>query len=257
MKKLIRSVWNSKFGIYLRNASGIRTQYRKWWVKKEAFSASDNFLWRTDNGFSTEFRLTDIVGKFYDETSYIDMHIFDKMGRLINRLSFDISSGVKTITINANNALKNDYGTFAVFNRPNSNRDYKYAITNRCYTGYVKANTHPSFVHGNLISKLMTLSGSNKGKIESAFFNHRTRTDFFIQKNFSKFELNELVFANPMAYPITLNLLGDALVLKPGESKIYSFSGKDHAFVKISSDFYFPRPIIFSYKKNFFDVHHG
>ena len=134
IKYLLRKVWRTKGIIFVRNVIGFRPIYRKWHLLNRSYAASDQFLWRTDNSFHTEFRVSDIAGKYYQKESFLRVHIFDRLGREINCFERDFEEAVESILIDENNAEPDSYGTFSIFHIPRSGGDY--AITNRCYTGY-------------------------------------------------------------------------------------------------------------------------
>lgn len=224
---------------------------------EQSYAASDQFLWRTDNGFQTEFRVSDIVGKYYQEESYLRVHIFDRFGREISCFKRDFEKSAESIFIDGNNAESDSYGTFCVFHIPKQDANTSYAITNRCYTGYSRQGSIPSFVHGNLLSKICILGAESSYKLESGFINHKKMTEFYIQKDLNDFEKSELVFTNPLDISLNVMVGESSLNLKPGEVRLIKMDGHVSSPLKIKSDFFFPRPIIFSYRKKYFDVHHA
>ena len=44
---------------------------------KKSFLASDLFFWRTDQGYSTIFKASDILKKFYDEESALFLQAYN------------------------------------------------------------------------------------------------------------------------------------------------------------------------------------
>jgi hypothetical protein len=60
MKSLINKLANTNIGILLRNSLNYRPVSLKHFGKEDEFdypiSASDAFLWRTDNGYKTKFK---------------------------------------------------------------------------------------------------------------------------------------------------------------------------------------------------------
>ena len=257
IKNSLRRVWRTKASIFVRNLIGVRPIYRRWHLLERSYSASDQFLWRTDNDFQTEFRVSDIVGKYYQEKSYLRVHIFDRFGREINCFKRDFEKTVESIFIDENNAEPDSYGTFCVFHIPKQDAKISYAITNRCYTGYSRLGSIPSFVHGNLLSKICILGDENSYKVLSGFINHKKKTEFYIQKDLNDFEQSELVFTNPLETSLNMMVGEKSVKLQPGEVRLINIGGHLSLPFKITSDFFFPRPIIFSYRKNFFDVHHA
>ena len=67
MKSLIKKIVRSDFGIKLRNTIGIRPLSLSAGINKKFryTSISDAFPWRTDNGYKTTFKYSDILGLFY------------------------------------------------------------------------------------------------------------------------------------------------------------------------------------------------
>ena len=60
MKSLIKKLANTNFGIILRNSFNFKPVYLKYYEKNYPTSVSDAFLWRTDNGYKTKFKYSDI-----------------------------------------------------------------------------------------------------------------------------------------------------------------------------------------------------
>ena len=65
MKSFYNKLANTNLGISLRNSFNIRPIYYKYHKKNYAGSVSDAFLWRTDNGYKTKFKYSDILKLFY------------------------------------------------------------------------------------------------------------------------------------------------------------------------------------------------
>lgn len=257
MKNFLRKLWRTKLSIWVRNIVGIRPVYRRWYMLDQPYAASDQFFWRTDNEFKTHFRVSDIVGKYYGEKSRLRIHIFDRQGREINQFEKPVQEAVEHITIDKNNAAPNSYGTFNVFHIPDTGCETNFAITNRCYTGYSRLGSMPSFVHGNLLSKILLLGDGKNPKVVSGFLKHRKKTEFSIQKDFEHFDRSELVFVNPLDSCIKINVGETGFKLDPGAVQLVNLDKFVTRPVKIQSDFFFPRPIVFSFKQQYFDVHHG
>ena len=257
IKNLLRRVWRTKPSIFARNLIGVRPIYRRWQLLEQSYAASDQFLWRTDNDFQTEFRVSDIVGKYYQQKSLLRVHIFDRLGREINSFERDCEEAVERIFIDGSNAESDSYGTFCVFHIPKQGANVRYAITNRCYTGYSRLGSIPSFVHGNLLSKICILGADGSYKLVSGFIKHKKKTDFYIQKDHKSFEQSELVLTNPLEISVNVMVEEKSIKLKPGEVRLITIDGHVPSPLKIKSDFFFPRPIIFSYRNRYFDVHHA
>ena len=67
MKELLRPIYNHPSFVRLRNLLGLKTVIFK--DVKQPYSASDLFFWRTDNGFTTNFRASDIARNYFDKDS--------------------------------------------------------------------------------------------------------------------------------------------------------------------------------------------
>ena len=65
MKSLIKKLINTNSAIKIRNILGIRSVPMSINNIDSFASVSDAFCWRTDNGFSTIFKYSDILNIFY------------------------------------------------------------------------------------------------------------------------------------------------------------------------------------------------
>ena len=120
--------------------------------------------------------------------------------------------------------------------------------------GFSKNNNFFSYVHGNT---LVRGEGIDKDFEEVDFIKTSLfkKNIFKIQKKFTDFDKNEFFILNPTSKIINLEINKKKYRLKKFESIIVSINKIDT--VEIISNCYFLRPTIFSYKKSFFDVHHG
>ena len=66
---------------------------------------------------------------------------------------------------------------------------------------------------------------------------------------------SELFFTNPLEKEITIEVNENLLTIKPMET--VKTTVNEFELIKVKSNFGFPRPIVFSYKESFFDVHHA
>ena len=122
-------------------------------------------------------------------------------------------------------------------------------ISNRCYLGYSR-DKYVSFVHGNTLK----YSSIYSNKIYSNIVKTSLFKSKYIQKYFEDFDNNELFFSNPTDKTIRFSLKGKNYKLKSGHSISID---TNEPLVTIKSNCLFLRPTVFSYKKNFFDVHHS
>ena len=83
MKSLVKRLGNTDLGILLRNSINFKPIYYKYFRKKYPQSVSDAFLWRTDNGYKTKFKFSDILNLFYKiDNSWVELHIYSKKKRI-------------------------------------------------------------------------------------------------------------------------------------------------------------------------------
>ena len=84
MKSLVKKLANTDIGILLRNSLNIKPVSLKHFKKDYPISVSDAFLWRTDNGYKTKFKYSDILNLFYKiKDSWVEFHFFSKNNELI------------------------------------------------------------------------------------------------------------------------------------------------------------------------------
>ena len=116
---------------------------------------------------------------------------------------------------------------------------------------------HPVYsfsIHGNIpvVGKHITSKVIYKDFIlTSIFFNQK----YLIQQNLNDYDYSELFLSNPTSKIVKVYLNKKKYFLKENSSMIINIGNQ--SFVSIISNCYFLRPIIFNYKNNYFDVHHG
>ena len=258
MKLLVKKLANTNIGILLRNTLKFKSIGMKLFENDYPTCVSDAFLWRTDNGYKTKFKYSDILNLFYKiKNSWVEFHFYSKNNELIkiekvNDLNlsneFEISSKYL-------NNLK-DYGTFYIYHFSENTKDLnnKDIISNRCYLGYSKNNNLYSFVHGNTYGKFTSIF-SNKtfltDIVKTSILQNHTYT---IQKYFDGFDKNELFFVNPTSKTIKFSLENKSYKLKPNCSLLVEIK---NSIISIKSNCLFLRPTIFSYKEEYLDVHHS
>ncbi len=258
MKSLVKILVNTNIGILLRNNLNFKPVGLKLFEKDYPTSVSDAFLWRTDNGYKTKFKYSDILNLFYKiKNSWVEFHFYSKNNELIKiekvndlNLSNELEISPKYL-----NNLK-DYGTFYIYHFSENTKDLnnKDIISNRCYLGYSKNNNLYSFVHGNTHGKFTSIF-SNKtfltDIVKTSLFQNHTYT---IQKCFDGFDKNELFFVNPTSKTIKFSLENKSYNLKPNCSLLVEIK---NSIISIKSNCLFFRPTIFSYKEEYLDVHHS
>ena len=128
-------------------------------------------------------------------------------------------------------------------------------IINRCYTGFSKDKQFYSFVHGNTLSKYKKNNNRNNEFSNLVTTSYLKNHYYKIQKKFSQYDKNELIFSNPTNEKIRFSIDNHEHFLDGGCSKKLSFSNKNT--ITIKTDCLWLRPVVFSYKNSFFDVHHS
>ena len=129
-------------------------------------------------------------------------------------------------------------------------------ITNRCYVGYKIGSSQASFVHGNVLAQYVDLSEIDNYAVHNDVGQvFRWPSVYIIQKNFSKFDHSELLFSNPCEEPVWIDVGGKRISLEPKGAGLVTVDPVK--LVTIKSNLPLPRPIVFSFKGNYFDCHHG
>lgn len=250
---LRNSFLNNLFSKKIRNFLGIFPSYFNFDANKLNQSVSDAFIWRTDNGYHTVFKFSDILKLFFnDSTSNVHLDFFDKNGKMLKSISLNSISLSNEIKIDKS-FFENleDYGTFYIYHRTDNN--LKTVIRNSCYTGYSYFNNLPSFVHGNLISSIKNFKETSvvEGVVARSIIKERI---YCIQNSF-KNKLFELALINSSNSEIYVKINNTKFFLQKGQCKIIKLDNLN--FVKIISNSYLLRPIIFEKKEGFLDVYHG
>jgi len=258
MKSLVKKLANTDIGILLRNSLNFKPVSLKNFKKDYPISVSDAFLWRTDNGYKTKFKYSDILNLFYKiKDSWVEFHFFSKNNELIKIEKVNNLNLSNELEINSKylNNLK-DYGTFYIYHFSENTNDLNNTdiISNRCYLGYSQNNNLYSFVHGNTLGKFTSIF-SNKtfltDIVKTSLFQNYTYT---IQKYFDVFDKNELFFTNPTSKTIKFSIENKNYELKPNYSLLVEIK---NSIISINSNCLFFRPTIFSYKNKYLDVHHS
>jgi len=253
MKKLKKFIKRNFFSMFLRNKFNIRPSSNWEILKKFSYSSvSDSFLWRTDNGFSTKFKFTDILKLFYKHTNTkVELIFFNKKGERIKNVELDNLNISNELIINSEflNGI-NDYGSFNIFHNL-----YEYSINtvilNRCYLGYSTNKKFYSFVHGNALTSSKTEKKIIREFYPTSFFSN---INYNVQNIMNDFSKTEVVVNNPTNEDIRVTLEDNTMTLIPNETKIINLKKKK---IKLKSNCHSLRPIIFNYSSNFFDVYHG
>jgi hypothetical protein len=258
MKSLVKKLANTNIGILLRNSLNFKPISLKHFENDFPISVSDAFLWRTDNGYKTKFKYSDILNLFYKiESSWVEFHFYSKNNELIKVEKVDNLNLSNELDISSKylNNLE-DYGTFYIFHFSGKakNLSNKDIISNRCYLGYSQNNNLYSFVHGNIHGKFTSILSKENiltDIVKTSLFKNHTYT---IQKYFDGFDKNELFFNNPTSKNIKFTIDNKNFDLKPHFSLLVEVK---NSIISIKSNCLFFRPTIFSYKDGYLDVHHS
>jgi len=248
MNKFLRS----KFSKKIRNFLNIKPSFDLVDYTLKNISVSDAFFWRTDDGFKTIFRFTNIIKFFYGEKE-LDLKVifFDRNNKFIKKIY--ISSTTSNELVIDKSFLNNisSYGVFYVFHK--SSNKFNGIIRNSCYTGYSFKNSIPSFVHGNIIVAEQNLENMKitYGLGGVSFFKKFT---YKIQ-NYFNYEATEIMLINPTKKKINILVNDNELNLDKGCSIIVKINKSK--LIEITSNCYLLRPIVFTYNNSFFDVYHG
>ena len=257
MKSLIKKIVRSDFGIKLRNTIGIRPLSLSAGINKKFrfTSISDAFPWRTDNGYKTTFKYSDILGLFYKiEDSYVELVFYSKDNNFIKKIIINQLNYSNELLIDKDflNGIEG-YGVFYIFHRSDSYCGDDLVISNRCYVGFSIEDSLSSFTHGNLHVRYQSLDGKHDGSdmVKSSLFNNLYR----IQNSFVEFTKSELFFVNPTSKKINFSIGNNRYSLEKDCSILIDVSGKED--ISILSRCLFLRPLVFNYKDDFFDVYHA
>ena len=258
MKLLIKKLANTNFGILLRNSLNFKPVSLRYHEKDYPASISDAFLWRTDNGYKTIFKYSDILDLFYKiKNSWVEFHFYSKNNELIKIKkvnNLDLSNKLEISSKYLNNL--EDYGTFYIYHFSKNTKELnnKDIISNRCYLGYSQNNNLYSFVHGNTHGKFSSIFPNKTfltDVVKTSLFQNYTYT---IQKYFDNFDKSELFFTNPTSKIVKFSIDNKNFELKPNFSLLVEIR---NSIVSIKSNCLFLRPTIFSYKDKYLDVHHS
>ena len=256
MKSLVKKIFNNNLIINIRNLFNIYPLHMNM-NNILCASVSDAFLWRTDNGFETKFKYSDILNTFFKiEDSWVEIEFYTKNNKLIKTekiLNLDQSN-----EININKKYLNgieDYGTFYIYHHTNEKFSKENVISNRCYLGYsYNANLY-SFVHGNTLTKIKEINKRSEINYDIVKISPVKNQYYKIQKYFDNLDKNELFFSNPTSKEINFTINNKDYSLASWCSLMIEI--KEKKIIEIRSNCLFLRPLIFSYKNDFLDVHHG
>jgi len=255
MKLLVKKIANSVLGVKLRNIIGFKPVPIFINKKCRGTSISDAYLWRTDNGYKTTYRYTDILGLFYKiKDSYIELAFYTKDNHFIKKITINELFFSNELLIDKDflGGIEG-YGVFYAFHRSDKNPRNDLIISNRGYVGFSFKDKLSSFVHSNLYVRYQSLDGSHGGTdlVQSSLF----KNTYKIQNSFTNFTKSELFFVNPTSKKINFSIDDNKYKLENNCSLLIDISEKET--ISIISRCMFLRPIIFNYKDDFYDVYHA
>ncbi len=258
MKFLINKLANTALGIFIRNTLKIKPAYFYSFRNLQNSSISDSFCWRTDGGYTTKFKFSDILNLFFEvDNSWVEINFFDKNNKFIKKIEIKNLNISNEIIIDKNflNGIE-DYGTFYIYHFVENFKSFRNeTVINRCYTGFSKNNKFYSFVHGNTLSKYKKNSDRDNELTNLVTTSYLQNHYYKIQKKFSEYDKNELIFNNPTNKKINFSIDERNYFLGGGCAQKLDFAKK--STITIKTNCLWLRPLVFSYKKNFFDVHHS
>lgn len=255
MKSLIKSIASSEIGIKLRNSLNIRPVIFKPIKNKKALTASDSFLWRTDNGFKTKFKYSDILNLFYKiKNSWVEIHFYSNDNKLLKIEKCSELNLSNELEITSEYLNIEDYGSFYIYHFTTENVEEENIISNKCYLGYSQKENLYSFVHGNTLAKFTEIFPNNIVSTDVVTTSLKKNHKYTIQKYFENFDKNELFFTNPTSKHIYFSLENKDFSIGPGCSTLVNVKGP---IITIVSNCLFLRPTVFSYSEKYLDVHHS
>ena len=256
MKSLIKYFGNINYAIKLRNTLNIKPRLFNKNIPKTS-SISDSFAWRTDNSYKTTFSFSDIYNVYFDvKNTEVQFNFYTKKNKFIKSIKLGNLSLTNKIIIDKNflDGIE-DFGTFNVYHLSNDSKLRNEIIQNRCYVGFSFKENLYSFVHGNSFVSYYINEQKKYGDdiVKTSFIKNQK---YKIQKYFDKYDKNELFIINPTTEKIKFSINNENYSLDGKHSNIYEINKSENT-ATIISNCAFLRPIIFSYRENFLDVHHS
>jgi hypothetical protein len=257
MKSLIKKIAKSNLSIKLRNLIGFRPVALNSNKLNQNFSISDGFPWRTDNYFKTNFKYSDLLKLFYNKNNAsVEIHFYDKNNKLIKKINESNLNISNNFIIDKEflNGIE-DYGIFYIYHQ--LDEQINSSVRNSCYTGFSYKKQLESYVHGNCPTSYKPLNQNITKKIKhdivgrSIFLNQ----NYKIQKYFDDLSKSEIFIQNPTSEKI--RFLINKTRYELNEKCCLIIDTTELNEIEIISNCYFLRPLVFCYKNNYIDVHHG
>ena len=253
IKLFLKKIYRNKISMFFRNLIGIKPAIFLINLNKKNISTSDAFFWRTDSGYSTIFKFSDLLSLYLNENlKEVEILFYDKFNNFLKSKTITNINLNNKLIIDSNflNGLK-DYGIFYIFHK--SKNQINSIIRNSCYTGYSYKNSLPSFVHGNLVTSFKSFDGSFSefGIMGASKF----KKNRYMIQNYHNFDKTEIAIMNPTQNTLDININNRKIILESCNSKILDIG--EEKTISIISKCYLLRPLIFNYENNFIDVYHG
>jgi hypothetical protein len=253
-KSLIKPYYNSESVVKIRNKLGFRIVPILLPENLPSYSASDAFPWRIDDGYKTHFRFSDILKNYYniDGNGY-KFVFYSNNGDVLKEIVISNLDNINELVIdNDFIPCEEEFGNFSIFHLFESNIE-NIKILNRCYVGFAKDDSIPSYVHGNVYTRYWNPTSN---KIESGIIKLTQKVhNYLIQKNFGGFDKIELYFTNQTNSKYWIIINDAKIILNMGQSIIVDV--KPCETIHIKSNNFWARPIVFTEKNNFIDCFHA
>lgn len=251
LKILLKKINRSNFGIFIRNWINYKPVDLDTDFLKSKSSISDAFCWRTDNGYETIIKFSNLVKMFYNKNSSIKIIFCSKNNSIIKEKIINNTDLSNEILVNEEfMGGKKDYGSFYIFHDLENVED-ETIISNRCYVGYSLKKKLPSFVHGNTLTKYETKSDTKNDIVKSTFF---SKKKYIVQNLYSDESKVEIYIANPTAKKINIMFENKNYQMRSYQCRILKTQSDK---ISLKSNCMFLRPIVFEEKKDYLNVHHG
>ena len=256
-RSLVDKLKNNRVVKFLRNKFSINPIFIDTSKINSSGIISDSFIWRTDSGFETVFKFSDMPKIFLQKNdTKAEMLFYDSENNFLKKIYIDKLELSNSINIDKNflDGFEG-YGFFHIFYKnENFQDDEKTIFSNRCYLGFSKNSKNISFVHGNtyVYSKSFDFKIKKSNFVNTSFLKNQK---YRIQNSFKHFDYSELFFTNPTDSKIKFSVNEDNYSINSYSSLLIKL--KKVNVVDITSNCYWLRPIVFNYKNNFFDVYHS
>lgn len=249
---MLRNFFKKTKILKLRNLIGLKPTFFNINNLEKGISYSDGFFWRLDGKIETKFRYTNLIKLFYKQQSYVELHFFDYKHKFINKIKIKPDEFSNEFLITKNIVGSNKFGVFYIFHK--SSENLKSIIRNSCYIGYSYKKNLFSFVHGNTPASKSFISSKEDSLKSGLMGNSFIKKKYIIQNSYKNSKI-EVALQNSSDAKQKISVNNKTFYLENGNSKIIEFLNED--MIIVSSNCYLLRPIVFEYKNDYLNVHHG